>query len=951
MLELKNVTKLYQTKSGKVCALNGINLTFPSNGMVFITGKSGCGKTTLLNVIGGLDGVDSGEISILGKSFSRFTPTEYDSYRNTFIGFVFQEYNLLPEFTVEKNIKIAMELQGDSVNDSEFNSLLETVEITNLKNRKINELSGGQRQRVAIARALVKKPRIIMADEPTGALDSATGIQVLEILKKLSKDKLVIVVSHDQDFAEKYADRIIRLIDGTVVEDFSFSEKEINKNVQDNDEFFIVKHGADLSCEEKDALALAIKNKKKIEITEKLSYREKKKTEKVETTVSDKGVTFKSSKMKLKSSLALGLKSLGVKPLRLVFTILLSAVAFAVFGLFDTVANFSTAKVINNLLKNTPYPSITTYGEYVIDEKDSDKYEVRFSQEAIDALSKKTGLAMKGVYDFENNTNGFVRPTYSIQELSSSSVTLGKNYYVNSVNGIMEFSDNEISESGRIGNLGYKLVHGEYPSFRYDSNGKLIASSVNEIAISTFLAESICYRLDGQPLNGLAVNEYSDIVGKDLTINGQKFKVVGLIDCGKIDKKYDVLKNSTVSNVNTRTLVEDFNTYINSGAFKCIFTASGFLKHLNKSTNGATIYYTGNSVWTISHTNAVPQNAYKYVYSVRGYDQNNVLLFSQNSSTDNKIALSDDEVLIHVENVRALFRNEYNDLDANSKDKIISNVKDISSPYLNLSISEKTQKLNEILSLLTNENERIKTINVTKTSAVTDKKINKPLKVVGVYYGIDTNYDVSWSTYKFMMNDNLMQEFDIFSEQGDFSRIIFSTKGNLYGSKIISEYMTANHGLSLNWYGNSALSTIKLNEQAIRQSADLFLYVAVVLALFSVFMFFNYIVTSIVNKRPSIGILRALGSGRKDVLLMFICESVIIALINAVLATLLTALGCVFVNMYINNVMNISIPFAIFGIRQLFIILGISVFTAIASSTLPIIKISKEKPVDLIRKP
>ena len=351
MLELKNVKKIYETKAGEVHALNGVSLTFPSTGMVFITGKSGCGKTTMLNVIGGLDGIDEGEISVLGKDFSSFTPSEYDSYRNTFIGFIFQEYNLLPEFTVEKNIKIAMELQGRVANEEEFNALLEKVDISELKHRKPSELSGGQRQRVAIARALVKEPRIIMADEPTGALDSNTGIQVLETLKKLSKEKLIIVVSHDIELSERYADRIIRLVDGEVAEDVTFTENQVEANLKSSDDSIIVRNGAVLSNEEKDELALAIKSRKKVEIIENLTYREKEFTGEVKVEKPTGEVKLKKSKMKLKSSIALGVKSLAVKPLRLIFTIILSAVAFAVFGLFDTVASFNSSRVVNNLLR------------------------------------------------------------------------------------------------------------------------------------------------------------------------------------------------------------------------------------------------------------------------------------------------------------------------------------------------------------------------------------------------------------------------------------------------------------------------------------------------------------------------------------------------------------------------------------------------------------------------
>jgi ABC-type lipoprotein export system ATPase subunit len=135
MLELKNVKKFYKTKSGEVAALNGVSLTFPSSGMVFISGKSGCGKTTLLNVVGGIDGIDEGEISLLGKSFESFSQGDYDDYRNTFIGFIFQEYNLLSEFTVEKNIEIAMELQGRKSNREEVDALLKEMEIEGLRNK------------------------------------------------------------------------------------------------------------------------------------------------------------------------------------------------------------------------------------------------------------------------------------------------------------------------------------------------------------------------------------------------------------------------------------------------------------------------------------------------------------------------------------------------------------------------------------------------------------------------------------------------------------------------------------------------------------------------------------------------------------------------------------------------------------------------------------------------
>ena len=175
MLETRELVKIYKPKKGvPVTALDRISLKFPDKGMVFLLGKSGSGKSTLLNVLGGLDKYDGGEIIINGVSSKNFTQQHFDSYRNTYVGFIFQEYNVLDEFTVGANIALAIELQNRKASDAEINGILKEVDLEGFGARKPNELSGGQKQRVAIARALVKNPRIIMADEPTGALYSNT---------------------------------------------------------------------------------------------------------------------------------------------------------------------------------------------------------------------------------------------------------------------------------------------------------------------------------------------------------------------------------------------------------------------------------------------------------------------------------------------------------------------------------------------------------------------------------------------------------------------------------------------------------------------------------------------------------------------------------------------------------------------------------------------------------
>lgn len=233
LIEVKNLKKTYKTrKAGNVVALSDVSFALPKSGMVFFLGKSGCGKSTLLNVLGGLDSFDGGEIIVGGRSIKNFTSKESDTYRNEYIGFVFQENNLLEGYTVAQNIGFALDIKKQSNYDDKVNAVLESVDLKDFAERKPNSLSGGQKQRVAIARALVKNPEIILADEPTGALDSDTGEEVFNLLKEISTQKLIIVVSHDRLSAQKFGDRIIELKDGKVLSDSSPLNKSVESSAQ-----------------------------------------------------------------------------------------------------------------------------------------------------------------------------------------------------------------------------------------------------------------------------------------------------------------------------------------------------------------------------------------------------------------------------------------------------------------------------------------------------------------------------------------------------------------------------------------------------------------------------------------------------------------------------------------------------------------------------------------------
>ena len=229
MLKLKDITKVYEMGETKVEALKGVSLCFRRNEFVSILGQSGCGKTTMLNIIGGLDRYTSGDLVINGKSTKEYKDKEWDTYRNHSIGFVFQSYNLIPHQTVLENVELALTLSGVSKQERRKKAIkvLEKVGLGDKLKNKPSQLSGGQMQRVALARALVNDPEIILADEPTGALDTETSVQIMDLLKEISKDKLIIMVTHNPELAEKYSTRIVNLLDGNLVGDSnSYSEEE-----------------------------------------------------------------------------------------------------------------------------------------------------------------------------------------------------------------------------------------------------------------------------------------------------------------------------------------------------------------------------------------------------------------------------------------------------------------------------------------------------------------------------------------------------------------------------------------------------------------------------------------------------------------------------------------------------------------------------------------------------
>ncbi len=526
MIELKEVCKTYKSKKGKSTqALNGVSLTLGEKGMTFILGKSGSGKSTLLNILGGLDQYDSGEMVILGKSSKDFTQADLDSYRNTYVGFVFQEFNILEDYDVYQNIILALQLQQKNVDEKKMDELLEKLELTDLKKRKVNELSGGQKQRVAIARALIKEPKIILADEPTGNLDSKTGRQVMELLKEIAKEKLVVVVSHDEEYAEKYGDRIIEIKDGKVVSDT-------------------------------------------------LPSQEKKKEENLYQTIK--------SHLPFKESFKLGIGSLRYKKLKLFFTILLVVATLGFLSCTDTLTSYNLNLAHAKLLSEQGETFVQAQNFHIPKYDGELSYVSRnlmkMDEDAVSEANRRLSKQGYEVYRYTNDYS-FYSPTtlLNIKIPENSYLDQYSFYYPTYYDFfadivVVDYAKDLVEEKliGREPIEPNEIVISSYLAKLMILNGVYVHESVNT---DEFSDEHL-----------FTPKDYEEIVNSFYTYyfgETGEVKIVGIIDYDI--KKYEILLEDDKAKEEKANLLEEFKTKV-LGTYNKIYVTKDFVSSLNVPT-------------------------------------------------------------------------------------------------------------------------------------------------------------------------------------------------------------------------------------------------------------------------------------------------------------------------------------------------------------------------------
>lgn len=1042
MLSVRNLTKTYQTTKSKtknrVVALDNVSIDFPETGLVFLLGKSGSGKSTLLNAIGGLDTFDSGEIVIKGKSSANFSQSDFDSYRNTFIGFIFQEYNILENFTVAKNLALAIELQGKKADKEEINRLLEQVDMLPYAKRKPNQLSGGQKQRVAIARALIKNPEIIMADEPTGALDSNTGKQVMETLKELSKSKLIIIVSHDRDFAETYGDRIIELKDGKIIHDLTKKEIEAQRTSSGlsyvDDKYIHIKKGQKLTADDMAIIKKCIEeNSEKSDTFISLDENANKEVKKAECITDDgnqeafsqtlpgdvktkqydgKSLKLIRSKLKFSDSFKMGASALKSKVFKLVFTIFLSFFAFTIFGLVDTVSCWNRADSVAKAMEIAGTKSVLFKKEH---KKESFGYtynqDSMISLEEYKKINEEYGndLLIKGLvgrgawsgagelrYDSEKST--FTRGS------SSSSSNTEQKYDATvdtGMSGFVYFKDN--SELERAG----FTIQGRLPLTR------------DEVAISKHHYDSLKY-------NNSEINSYDGIYVKlgdksfdfdnDYNTALRSFKVVGVVDDGTDFSQYsDVTEEQFNSDDTIQGKIRADMEY----TFASVVYISEELYNFNSNSTQDTYIYVTYKVDDNS-TSSISINNKDYMMSLEGaylqyvqqvvfdksntryeidYNEDGSLKFSLSESdwhnrngdryNDKTKQWEHDYEWYERNNWNKTYNSSTNEWEYSMKEDGTSTNEDVPREDIVEQYPSRTKFIEECLTLhssvtpesligadgkmrdlnkneiiiaesIIDYNHNISKINSFRTREnnnvdieCNNEIIGENLNVIALLKSAKRNDGTDW--YEQVLKDCSAIAYSKYYEEVIEPKL----KGYWYVGVVLSDDSTVNTNFVkycevFNKEGNrytilnSATSTLDFFEGMISTISTVFLYVAIAFAVFASLLLMNFISTSISYKKREIGVLRALGARGSDVFGIFFNESAIIAMINFVLATIATTIACSVINVVMVKNLGIQIVLLNGSIRQPLLILAISLASAFISSLLPVIKISKKKPIDAI---
>lgn len=897
MIELKNVCKEYKTKNRVITkALNNINISLPSTGFIFILGKSGSGKSTLLNLIGCMDKVTSGNILINDKDISKLSESKLNDYRNSCFGFIFQEHNLIEKFSVYDNLKLPCALKKLKYKKDDYDKILNSVSLDNLGYRRVNELSGGQKTRVSIARALIKNPNVILADEPTGNLDSTNSIQIFEILKNISKDRLVIVVTHDTEYAYKYGDRVIEIEDGNITKD-----NIINQINEENKEIKIVKS--------------------------RLSFVD----------------AIKFSSLNLRS-----------KTIRLIVISIIISATLTLFGYsylmsdIDIINTHVKTMIDNNetemtLVKKIPGKNLSDINPALNISDEEIKYIRNNITNNIELTYRlvldNEFMELEKNMDFENPNleltyNAYYNHTYTEStfiEKSKESLESLK------LIGSAPTGNNDIAIYKVLAD--YLLINGTI-ILDNDSKGNLIQKTWYPKDYNDLVNSHKKILL----ANGNFKNSkkyyvvITGIIDEDLS----KFEVLKTIDRTKAEHEQksllDEFSNKYMPLLNLRIVSDNFykdtvidkNNILDNNLYDLTYTYN------NEK------YYTSFSSSLIS---SVEMNIYdgKKTRKISDIKEDEIVLdmalISKMNGGDKFYSEQleiytkkiDKEYADKVKQREKKLKEEQKKLE-NDSEYVIKEIPEVVKPNENKIMDDFNKKFINDFGIIG------KTINVSINDLYKENNSKAyDLKVIGYVYGNNGN-----NSDKSLVNEKIISEY--MRGNRETYRININEKDENKIKNLLVKYSDDKN------YNISTLysSTIKSLKTSVNKLGRLFKEISYGLIGFSIVLLTLYILMSINNSKKEIGILRSLGTKISGIYKIFYIEGLIIGIISIVLSSVLIYFGTGFINNYISKDLFYSVKPIVFN-PNVILYISVIIFIAVSiSSLIPLIKISKSKVIDII---
>ena len=844
MIELKNVSKSYRLANDvEKKALNCVSLNFPDTGLVFVVGKSGSGKSTLLNIIGGLDKEDSGEVIVDGKSLKYFKNEDYDYYRNEYIGFVHQEANLIPDYNVYENIMISLKLKGMKISYEDCDKLLDYLSLNGLGNRNINELSGGEKMRVSIARALVKNPKILICDEPTGSLDLETGNQIFKILKSVSKDRLVIVVTHDINNAKIYGDYLIQIDNGSIISN-------------------------NLVCE----------------------------------TLSNASFRSTRSKLPFKEKFRFAFKNLFNNKVKMFFSLLLTFLSLVSLLISLNFNNTSIAHTQAKTLSDLGYNHITIkkYEHDKSDELMNYHWESYFDEDTFNKIEKYLGENYYRKYRIQENGN-YLKINYNLENFYTKKDKYRDPYYYHN------------GEDDR-----FVVYDGE----NFDIIGRKPIEA-NEIMIHSYLADLFMHV--GIMSNGSYYypKSYEKLLNnKYIDFGKYKLKVVGIINDGDL-REYEYIKNASsfdgmISNIGRGIIIKDktfekFLEHIMETSYN-IYVSEKFLDSNN---------YTKDTV--MANAILVVDDSKFKTYSGSAYLTSSIIAYNGGEfSTFEK--LNDNEIIINTNYLNVISDGEYekslktfieDNKNATEADFLIEYMKDKNVVGNNVSIQFIKKDSKKEISKY--DNLMIKGISLYDDIMFVSNNIGNEALTENV---LNTEIEVFENDVKKL--ENLLT---LFPTDGHNKKLVENT--SFMSSTFISGSMNDLFG---------SIDTYDI----------LFLMLTGIFAVIGFIVLLNYSFSIIRDNTKTIGILRAMGTTKKDINNIFLYQNLFVFLFSFICAIILVLCLKIYENNLISNYFTYNVVLFPLSLKVTLLTGGIYLIVIFIANLFIANKVSSLNPVDAI---